>query len=113
MRYLHTILFCCLLVGILSCGKDPSPPQFRVKNDRASKASLQVKTSAGNTVNINNVEPGSTSVYQQVAAGQVDITVQITGVSGDYTSTFNAQNDQTFTIVVANTTPPTVNVVSP
>lgn len=113
MRLLASVLSICLFFGLISCSSDPKPPQFRVKNDRDTNASLQVKTSAGNTININNVLPGTTSAYQGVAAGQVDITVSIQGEPDDYTASFMAVNDKTFTIVVAATTPPTVTVVSP
>ena len=114
MKPFILILAAWLVVVLGSCSKsDPSPPQFRVQNNRTTNASLQVKTSGGSTININNVAPGTTSNYQQVATGQVDITVQIQGESGDFTATFMALNDKSFTIVVANTTPPTVTVVSP
>ena len=113
MRYIILIAACWLTFGLASCSDDPAPPQFRVKNERATKASLQVQTSNGNTININNVDAGTTSAYQGVAAGVVDVTVQITGETGDFTASFTAINDQTFTIVVANTTPPTINIVSP
>lgn len=113
MNKLISIISVCLFLGVISCSSDPKPPQFRVKNDRSTNASLQVKTSDGNTININNVAPGSTSAYQGVAAGVVDITVSIQGEPDDYTATFTAINDKTFTIVVANTTPPSVSVVVP
>lgn len=115
MNKLITFASICLLLGYLSCSSsnDPKPPQFRVKNDGSTKASLQVKTSDGNTININNVASGTTSAYQGVAAGLVEITVNIDGDPTDYTASFTAVNNQTFTIVISATIPPTVSVVSP
>jgi hypothetical protein len=113
MNKLFSLIAILLLLGFVSCSSDPKPPQFRVKNDRDTNASLQVKTSEGNTININNVAPGTTSAYQGVAAGLVDITVSIQGEVDDYTASFIAVNDKTFTIVIAATTPPTVSIVSP
>ena len=113
MRRLVSFISICLLTGVLACSSDPKAPQFRVKNDRSTKASLQVKTSAGSTININNVEPGTTSAYQGVAAGVVEITVAITGEPDPYTASFVALTDKTFTILISATTPPTVTVVSP
>ena len=103
-----------LATTLIACsGDDDTPPTFRVRNDRATDASMQVKTSGGNTININNVKPGVTTAYQGVAPGQVDITVDIQGESGQYTASFVAAANQSFTVVVANTTPPTISVVSP
>ncbi|HEY9784533.1 MAG TPA: hypothetical protein V6D17_03955 [Candidatus Obscuribacterales bacterium] len=72
-----------------------------------------MKTSGGNTININNVKPGTTSAYQEVATGQVDITVTIQGENGSFTASFVAGINSSYTIVVANTTPPSVSVISP
>jgi hypothetical protein len=113
MRIFASIISICLLIGVISCSSDPKPPQFRVKNEGSKNASLQVKTSGGNTININNVAPGTTSAYQGVAAGGVDITVSIQGDPAGYTASFTAVTDKTFTILISATTPPTVTVVSP
>lgn len=113
MQKLINFVLVVVLIASVSCSDDPAQPQFRVKNDRSTDASLQVKTSAGNTININNVAGGTTSAYQAVAAGLVEITVSIQGEPDDFEATFVAVTDQTFTIVVANTTPPTINVVNP
>jgi len=114
MKYLISLFAIFLMMSVVACSTDPeNPPKFRVRNDRATDASLQVKTSGGNTININNVAPGTTSAYQEVATGQVDITVTIQGQSGQYTAGFLAQINQSYTVVVANTTPPSINVISP
>ena len=114
MKYLSVLILAGLLLASVSCSTDPEAlPKFRVRNDRATDASLQVKTSGGNTININNVQPGTTSAYQEVAKGQIDITLTIQGESGDFTGSFLALTNQTYTVVVANTTPPSVNIVSP
>ncbi|MCU0412092.1 MAG: hypothetical protein MUF82_06140 [Bacteroidetes bacterium] len=114
MKTISTILIIALLAVIGGCSSDPdAPPRFRVKNDRSTDASLKVQTSGGNTININNVAPGTTSAYQDVAPGQVDVTVTIQGEQGDFTASWVASTNQSYTIVVANTTPPTVGIVIP
>ncbi len=111
-RILFILVGLSMVWGLFGC--DPEkPPKFRVKNDRGADASLQVKTSGGNTININNVKPGTLSAYQDVAAGKTDITVDIQGETGSFTGSFVAATNSSYTVVVANTTPPTVNVVSP
>lgn len=103
-----------LVLSFYACSTEPeTPPKFRVHNQRTTDASLQVKTSGGNTININNVKPGTFSEYQAVAKGQVDVTVTIQGESGDFKASFIADNNKSFTIVVFNTTTPTVGIISP
>lgn len=114
MKYTITAIAIFFMISVVGCSTDPeNPAKFRVQNNRATDASLQVKTSGGNTININNVKPAATSDYQEVATGQVDITVNIQGVSEQYTAGFRAEINQSYTVVVANTTPPSINVISP
>jgi hypothetical protein len=120
MKNLSIVLIIGLLLGLSGCAggltgsKSAFAPKFRVQNARATEASLQVKTSGGNTININNVMPGTTSLYQEVTSGRVDVTVMIKGESNNpYSGSFFAVGNQTFTVTIANTMPPTVTVVSP
>ena len=83
MRALKLVLF-IVMVGffaglIESCGKkcESDPPQARVKNNGTTKASVQIKTSDGNTVNINNVDPGTSSPYASYAAGSIEFTITV------------------------------------
>ena len=52
-------------------------PQARILNNGTNKASVQIKTSGGNTVNINNVDPGTYSAYSSYAAGHVTFTITV------------------------------------
>src|SRR5204863_9948248 len=56
-------------------------PRARIINHGTDKASVQIKTSGGNTVNINNVDPGTTSAYDSYAPGLVTFTVTIKSVN--------------------------------
>jgi hypothetical protein len=112
VKYFLIALLVCLVL-FASCSTDPeNPTKFRVRNDRGTDASPQVKTSTGNTINIDNVKPGATSAYQKAATGQVDVTVTIQCETGIFTGGFFVQNNQAFTVVVANTTPPTIAILS-
>ena len=114
MVRLTSLLLAFLALTLISCKDNgDAPPRFRVRNNRPTDASLQVKTSGGNTININNVKSGVTTEYQYVEPGQVDITVSIHGDSGQYVASFVASANQSFTVVVANTTPPSISVISP
>ena len=56
-------------------------PQARISNNGTQKASVQVKTSGGNTININNVDPGMSSAYASYAAGQVTFTITVSNTT--------------------------------
>ena len=67
-----SILF--LFITFVACSDEP--PTFRVKNERTTKANVQIKTVA-NTENINDVQPGTLTNYKEVAEGKVDVTAEI------------------------------------
>lgn len=63
-------------IGMNSCKKtELQDPKARIINNGTQKASVQIKTSNGNTVNINNVDPGTSSAYSSYAAGQITFTI--------------------------------------
>ncbi|MEO6355906.1 MAG: hypothetical protein ABIU77_13570 [Ferruginibacter sp.] len=65
-------------ITLNSCKKSANQdPRARIINNGTQKASVQIKTSNGNTVNINNVDPGTSSAYSGYAAGQVTFTITV------------------------------------
>ena len=69
-------------LGASSCKKcKGEDPRARITNNGTQKASVQVKTSGGNTVNINNVDPGTSSDYANYAPGQVTFTITVSNVN--------------------------------
>jgi len=76
--------FATTMVG---CKKNCSgeDPRARIINNGTHKASVQIKTSGGNTVNINDVAAGTSSAYSSYAAGQVTFTLKVSNV--DYVKT--------------------------
>ncbi len=87
------LLLSIILAGIFvmtlnSCKKcKDEDPRARIINNGTQKASVQIKTSGGNTVNINNVDPGASSPYSSYAAGQVTFTITVKSI--DYVRTFD------------------------
>ena len=79
-------------------------PSVQLVNNASAKADIQIKTSGGNTENINNVEPGTTSVRKEFAPGEIEFTINIKDVPDplvykltvihcyDYTVTINPDN---------------------
>jgi hypothetical protein len=89
LKVVLAIIFCGLFALTMnSCKKcKDEDPRARVINNGTQRASVQIKTSAGNTVNINNVDPGTASSYSSYAAGQVTFTITIKGT--DYVKAFD------------------------
>ena len=76
-------LFLFTLNSCKKCkGEDPSA---RIINNGTSVVSVQIKTSGGNTVNINGVDPGTSSSYASYAAGQITFTIAVDKI--DYVKT--------------------------
>ena len=56
-------------------------PRARILNNGTKKASVQIKTSGGNTVNINNVDPGTASPFASYAPGEITFTIVVDNVN--------------------------------
>ncbi len=80
-KFLFALLTIAVVFGMTSCKKCKNQdPQARIANNGTKTVSVQIKTSNGNTVNINNVAPGTTSAYASYAAGSVTFTISVNSV---------------------------------
>jgi len=69
-----------IVITMNSCKKCKNEnPRARIMNNGTQKASVQIKTSGGNTVNINNVDPGTSSPFSYYAPGLVEFTITVAG----------------------------------
>ena len=79
LKLLQTIVLTGLLAftinGCKKCKNED--PRARIINNGTEKADVQVKTSGGNTININNVASGTSSSYSSYAAGQTTFTINV------------------------------------
>lgn len=96
-----------LVIIFIACADEP--PGFRVKNENANKANVQLKTVA-NTFNINDVQPGTITAYREVPNGLVEISAEIQNETNEPEGSFNAQDNKNYTIVILNSTPPSVRI---
>jgi hypothetical protein len=75
------ILIVALSLGLMaftSCKQCKNEdPIARVQNNGTSSVSVHIQTSGGNTVNINNIDPGQVSNYERFAAGLVSYTISV------------------------------------
>ena len=82
MKTIKNILF-ILFLGIIplnftACDRcDGEDPSARIVNNGTETASVQIKTSGGNTVNLNNIDPETSSEYVAYAPGEVVFTITI------------------------------------
>ena len=76
--FLTIIIAGFFAVTMSSCSKKckDGDPQARIINNGTQNASVQIKTSNGNTVNI-KADPGTTSPYTSYAAGQITFTIVV------------------------------------
>ncbi|MBK8943641.1 MAG: hypothetical protein IPM32_00075 [Ignavibacteriae bacterium] len=100
--YLLVIAFCLTVFGCSNC--DGENPTVKLVNNGSGKADIQIKTSGGNTENINNVLVGTVSSKRSFDEGNIEFTINIQGVNEpivynlkvsscrDYIVTINADN---------------------
>lgn len=110
-QYIPSLLT-ALLVSVLFTACSEESPSLRVRNDRQTKANMQIKPAAGNTMNINDVQGGQTTGYISISEGNYVVTATIQSESVSPEIGVTAKNDMNYTVVVANTTPPTLRVES-
>lgn len=83
---LIVLLSIFVITSLNSCKKCKNEdPSARIINNGTEKASVQIKTSGGNTININNVDPGTSSPYASYAPGLVTFTITV--ANNDYVET--------------------------
>lgn len=101
-----------LLLGIVlittACSSEP--PSVRVQNLRTNKANVQIKLANSNTININDVNAGATSSYQEIVTGASMATAVIQNERDSPSIIFTADEDKNYTVVIQNGTTPTLKV---
>jgi hypothetical protein len=110
MRSTIVLSLCVVMLcaGLLGCSSDP--PSVRVQNERTQKVNVQFKIGNYNTTNINDVEGGTVSAYRDVNEGVCVATATIQSENEAPTASINMSNDNNYTIVIVNSTPPTMRI---
>lgn len=103
------ILGLAFIVVLAGCAK-ATDPQFRIHNERADKANVQIQTSGGNTININDVEAGQATAFQSCAEGNIIATAVIQNESLSPKISFYASKDTRYTIVILTGVNPALRV---
>lgn len=72
------LVIMALSLTISGCKKCKNEdPRARIINNGTKAVSVQIKTSGGNTENINNINPGSSSEYRSFAEGLTTFTISV------------------------------------
>ena len=106
MKSLLTLIFISFLF-FSACSDDceKENPNVILVNNASTKADIQIKTSGGNTENVNNILPGQTSEKRYFAPGEIEFTVSIQGLQEpvEYVLTTSYCNEYNVTINEDNT----------
>ena len=106
MKKIYFLGFAFALLAILGCSDscENELPTVRLENNGTGTADIQIKTSGGNTENINGIEVGTITEVKTYEPGEIMYTININGVNDpvefvkdvgyctDYTITINSDN---------------------
>lgn len=108
MKIISLFISLCICLSFVGCDScDGENPSVILVNNGTGKADIQIKTSGGNTENMNNIEPGTSSDRRTFDRGDIEFTISIQGVNNDivyvlhtdfcydYTVTINSDNTVT------------------
>lgn len=95
--FIISLFFSLFLLGCACDGEDPS---VVLTNNGTGKADIQIKTSGGNTENINNVTTGTSSERRTFKSGDIEFTVNIQGVTDPVVYVLQANSCNDYTVVV-------------
>ena len=79
-RVLSLIFIGLIIISACSDECEKKNPTVVLVNNGLTKADIQIKTSGGNTENVNNILPGQTSEKRSFSPGEIEFTVAIQGV---------------------------------
>ena len=108
MKYVALFISLIICLSFISCAScDGENPSVLLINNGTGKVDIQIKTSGGNTENMNNIQPGTSSDRRTFAPGDIEFIIAIQGVQdpivyvlraafcNDYTVTINSDNSVT------------------
>ena len=100
MKNLAFIIGLCFSLFLVGCGCDGEDPSVMLTNNGTGKADIQVKTSNGNTENINNIMPGTSSERRTFKSGNIEFTINIQGVADPVVYVLSASTCYDYTVTI-------------
>lgn len=111
MRTSAALILILLMVIITGC--NPEAPRVRVQNQNQNIIDVALKPPSGRTININDVSSTGQTNYIEVPGSQYEVDINIENNNVDLTTFFQADEDETYTIIVDNATTPSVRIIKP
>jgi len=94
-------IFLCVCISFIGCDScEGENPSVLLSNNGTGKADIQIKTSGGNTENINNIEPGTSSERRAFEFGNIEFTISIQGVNDDVVYVLQADYCYDYTVTI-------------
>ncbi|OGJ89852.1 MAG: hypothetical protein A2487_19240 [Candidatus Raymondbacteria bacterium RifOxyC12_full_50_8] len=87
-----------LFLRCASC-KD-EPPRVMLINNGTDRADIQIKTSGGNTENVNGIEVGQSSLWRTFDPGDIKFTIAIHGEDSTFAYTLHAETCMEYKVTV-------------
>jgi hypothetical protein len=104
-RFLFSALLAtAMIANFAACSEEA--PSVTVRNDFTAGVNVQLKPAAGSTININSVPAGQSSSPIDIQEGQWTATASVQGSQAAPSASFNALNDNVYTLVITNSEPP-------
>lgn len=100
MKSIALILALFFSLFLAGCGCDGEDPSVILTNNGTGKADIQIKTSGGNTENINNVMPGTSSEKRYFKPGSIEFTINIQGVQDPVVYVLQAASCQDYIVTI-------------
>ena len=100
MKKIAFIISLCFSLFLLGCGCDGEDPSVVLTNNGTGKADIQIKTSGGNTENINNIMPGTSSERRTFKSGDIEFTINIQGVADPVVYVLSASTCYDYTVTI-------------
>lgn len=100
MKLLMLIITFSIGFLFVGCGCDGEDPSILLRNNGTDKADIQIKTSGGNTININNVMPGTYSPERYFKPGNIEFTINIQGVQDPVVYVLQAASCQDYLVTI-------------
>lgn len=100
MKRVVFVISLFLSLFFFGCSCDNENPSVVLVNNGTAKADIQIKTSGGNTENINNVMPGTSSERRSFKPGDIEFTINIQGVNDPVVYVLRASTCYDYTVTV-------------
>lgn len=81
-------------------------PRIRIKNEQSKKVEVKIQTPGSTKFTINEVEAEQTTEYEQVALGNITVTVVVQNES----VSFLAMKSTQYTIIISEDKPPELHI---